>query len=752
MGFVAAGIIATTLLASLFDSLASDDLRIHRADQLEAQTDQSIQIIEQRLLSAEHQIRGLEGLFAAGEVDRMAFRRYVDKVDDVEGLLALEFTRMVATSERESFEHTVQADNSLVEIGYPDFVVTPDTTHDDMFVVDYVEPMEGNEAAFGFDIGTNDSRRLAVERARDSAEMVASEGINLVQDDEPRSGFLLMRPVYEGDILPTTVEQRRTSFLGIVNGVFLVDELVTDINGVGSTIAIAIRDLGHVEESAAEGDLLYTTVTLDRQTTSSEADPLVIEREVIVGDRIWAVEITELTAITSPFGTPINVIVAVGILLTVASAVTAYTIMNSRERAAAAAYSATTDLREQAEDLRVARDKALDADSLKTAFLANMSHELRTPLNAVIGLSSVLTNQVFGALSEKQLDYLERISASGDHLLNVIEDLLDMARIEAGRDELHLEPLDLVNEINTSLDMIRNDVEQSGITLEGPRGDGAIISADRRRFRQILLNLMSNAAKFTAEGGKIGVDLTHEGEEARIEIWDTGIGIDDEEISKIFEPFHQVSSGNNTRPRPGSGLGLALSKRLVEMHNASIHVESSKEGSRFILRWPLSERETVTHKSRRRKTGARGSDLAGMRVLLAEDNEANRILTRDLLQVAGCNVTEATDGQTALDMARAEPPDVIVLDIQLPVVDGIEVARAIRSDDRLSDIPILAVTALAMHEDVDRIMAAGCDGYLAKPFTQDEFYAAMASLVRERLKPGHRAGDENRTRVFSLGS
>ena len=160
------------------------------------------------------------------------------------------------------------------------------------------------------------------------------------------------------------------------------------------------------------------------------------------------VEVSELATPGSSFHSPTNVILAAGLLLTLASAVSAYTLMNSRERAAAAARSATIDLRRQADQLRVARDKALEADRLKTDFLANMSHELRTPLNAVIGLSSVLTNQVFGTLTEKQLDYLERISGSGDHLLHLIDDLLDLARIEAGREELQLESLDLADEIN----------------------------------------------------------------------------------------------------------------------------------------------------------------------------------------------------------------------------------------------------------------------------------------------------------------
>ena len=703
--FVALGFVAVGAAVTMFaGNAAAADQAEHRLANLELHADQSLKLIQQRLSSAEEEIRGLK---------------------------AAEFTRTVAPSDRQSFERIVRADESVVEGGYPGFSITPETTHEDMFVVDYVEPLEGNESAFGYDLGTNSSRRIAIEYARDSAAMAASEGINLVQDKEPRYGFLLLRPIYKSVEIPQTVEQRRSDFVGIVNGVFIVAELAADIGGADTAYVIAITDLGPAGNDN-EGVLLFTTVQPDNSTGSGTVETLSVERKVSVGDRVWSIETSDPSPQGFSLGSLTSVVWITGALLSLAFAFAAYTIMRSRERAAEAAHVATVDLIAQSERLREALDQALEGDRLKTAFLANMSHELRTPLNAVIGLSSVLSNEVFGPLSEKQRDYLERISGSGDHLLHLIDDLLDMARIEEGTEELQLEPLNLVAEINNSLDMIRNQADQQGVGIEQP-GDQdrtVVVNADRRRLRQVLLNLMANAVKFTNHGGQIGVDLAYGEDYVEIAIWDTGIGIATKDLSKIFEPFHQVDS-RLARSREGSGLGLALSRRLVEMHEASIDVESSDEGSRFIIKWPLAEPDSVVDDSRRRREQIQPTAHTGTKVLLAEDNEVNRLLISDLLEVAGCVVIQATDGQMALDVARRELPDIIVLDIQLPLVDGLSVAREIRADGLLSSTPLLAVTAMAMAGDMERIMAAGFDGYLAKPFTQDQFFAAINALILE---------------------
>jgi signal transduction histidine kinase len=723
---VAAGSLLVGLsLTAIAANAAFDTESRQRLRDLERSADLSAESIQHQIDFAVAEIKGLEAMFAVGSVSRLDFSRYVETAGNPGRTQALSFGRRLASSEREAFEANVRADDSLVDGGYPDFAIVPVTGHNDIFVVDYIEPLEGNEAAFGFDLGSNDSRREAIEHARDSGETVATEGIQLVQDEQARFGLLLMRPVYVGGTLPSTVDRRRSLFRGIVTGVFIVDELLADSASVGTTIDIVVKDSGHLGTSDLPEQVLYAS-----GPTEVSPELLSVVRHVSVGDRAWSLTVIELAGPRISLASLANVIGAAGFLLSLAFAVTAWTILRSRDRAASAAHEATVELRQRAEELLTARDEALAADRLKTTFLANMSHELRTPLNAVIGLSSVLTNQVFGPLTAKQGQYLDRISTAGDHLLNLIDDLLALARIEAGKDELNLEYLDLGQEVTATLGLIRDQADDRGIVLKSDLpSEPVVVQADRRRLRQILLNLISNAIKFTPDGRNIGVDVTSRGGEAEIVVWDTGIGISQHDLDRVFEPFFQADSGLS-RSRDGSGLGLTLTKRLVELQNAVLHVESSSSGSRFVVGWPTVD-QAATNQSQQLGSPLPPSQLSGMRVLLAEDNEDNRVLVQDLLQFAGCHVIGATDGQAAINVALTEEPDLIVLDMQMPRLDGFSVARDLRSEPTTRRTPILAVTAMAMPHEIERIMSAGCDGCLSKPFTQDQFFAAIRSVIRD---------------------
>lgn len=731
---VSGAFLLTGLVTTAFaTNVAGSDVRAHRQTELETHVEQAVQTIDERLNAAAEEIRGLQGLFAVTDPTRSEFHAYVSFVHDVDGLQALEYTRLVQTSQRDDFVQSVRQDHTLVDSGYPDFTIGPSTKYPDMFVVDYVEPMEGNETAFGFDLGSNPARRAAVEQSRDTGEMVASERIQLVQDAEFRSGFLLMLPIYEGGQIPSSVEEKRRRFLGVVNGVFVVQHLIGGIAGVGSTIDLTIYDSGHGDEPSTSWPMLFSSEEAQAVRSPripTEASPSV-ELEVTVGDRVWTilgVEGPDSLGSTA-FGSLPTFVAVIGVALSAAFAITAFTMMGSRERANEAARLATIDLEKKAESLRAARDEALEADRLKTTFLANMSHELRTPLNGVIGLSSVLDNETFGTLNDKQHDYVRRISNSGDHLLSLIDDLLDLARIEAGKEELLMTAVDLGQVITESIDLVRADADVEEIAISGAYPDeGVVVMADRRRLKQVLLNLLSNAIKFTPSGGSVRVEVRTSESKAEIVVSDTGIGIPKDGLEKIFEPFHQVDS-TLARAKDGSGLGLTLSARLIDLHGGEVTVHSEMGiGSRFTVMWPLATEASVVTSPKRMLSNL-PADFAGSRVLVAEDNLINRNLIADLLTAAGCTVIEAMDGREALNMARLQRPDLMLLDIQLPVMDGIAVARAIRSDPDLESLPILAVTAQAMTEDVQRILDAGCDAYLAKPFTQQQFMTALASVA-----------------------
>jgi signal transduction histidine kinase len=412
--------------------------------------------------------------------------------------------------------------------------------------------------------------------------------------------------------------------------------------------------------------------------------------------------------------------------------------VRERKRAEAAVEEEHASLAQRVEErtteLRVANEKLARAARLKDEFLANMSHELRTPLNAILGVSEALREQVYGQLNEKQLQALRDVEESGHHLLALINDILDLSRIEMGKLELEMVPVHVEGVCQASLHFINQMAQRKRLEVF-TNLDGAVatIQADERQLKQILVNLLSNAVKFTPEGGKIGLEVVGNAEQeaAYFTVWDNGMGIADENLERLFQPFVQLDS-SLSRPYSGAGLGLALVQRLVNLHGGSISVESeSGKGSRFTvaLPWPaenLAERaeaESLTAEQTPKLSGAQplipvsnGKCQATSRlILLAEDNESSIRTVSDYLSVKGHRVIVVRNGGAAVDLARKERPEVILMDIQMPGMDGLEAIRRIRAEVELSKTPIIALTALAMRGDREKCLAAGANDYLSKP-------------------------------------
>ena len=308
------------------------------------------------------------------------------------------------------------------------------------------------------------------------------------------------------------------------------------------------------------------------------------------------------------------------------------------------------------------------ANQHKSDFLANMSHELRTPLNAIIGFSEVLLEKMFGEVNEKQLDYLQDIHSSGKHLLSLINDILDLSKIEAGRMDLDIAEFDLRSALQNAMTLVTERAQRHGIalSLEADAAIGAF-RADERKFKQIMLNLLSNAVKFTPEGGKIGVRREARRQRRR----DRGHGHRRGHRARrtrrrVFEEFKQVGR-DYTKKAEGTGLGLALTKRFVELHGGSIRLESAPgKGSTFTVTIPHAAMSTI---------------------LIVEDNEKNMKLARDVLQSRGYATLEAVTGEEGVRLAIDRKPDLVLMDIQLPGINGIEALRQVRADPGLRDDP-----------------------------------------------------------------
>ena len=360
--------------------------------------------------------------------------------------------------------------------------------------------------------------------------------------------------------------------------------------------------------------------------------------------------------------------------------------------------------------------------SAKDEFLASMSHELRTPLNAILGLSESLAEGMAGSLNEKQQRYVTTIIESGHHLLSLINDILDLAKIEAGQIVLNIDEVNVERVCQASMRMISgiaHKKNQQVLLAIDPAARS--IWADERRLKQVLVNLLSNAVKFTPENGQLGIDVRADQEEKRVTftVWDNGIGIKEQDLTRLFQPFVQLDS-SLAREVTGTGLGLSLVTQMVRLHGGSITVDSEPgKGSRFQITLPWEPALAKDAEWRLKSTGKFRAVRPDMKdrplILLIEDARDAIVMISDYLENAGYHVLAARDGVAGLEQARRSPPSLILMDIQMPTMDGLETTRRLRADPQFRNVPIIALTALAMPGDRERCLAAGVTDYITKP-------------------------------------
>ncbi len=369
-------------------------------------------------------------------------------------------------------------------------------------------------------------------------------------------------------------------------------------------------------------------------------------------------------------------------------------------------------------------------DELKSEFLAMVSHELRTPLTAIIGYSRLLMRQVHGPLSPKQLEHQEAIFRSAQRLTELINDLLDVSRLEAGRVELSPRPTAVRQIVDQAISVVAVAAQAKQIRVANDiPPDMPLVNADPTRLQQILVNLLGNGVKFTPAGGRVSVAAGTRGTQVWVSVEDTGVGLPPEELVRVWDPFYQVESPLRRR-HGGSGLGLTIVRRLVELHGGVVRAESDgvNRGSCFTFTLPLAPAAAVEAPVEPEITLE--PVLGGRHVLIVEDEKANQALMRSVVEdVLGGKVTVCEDGERALFEAVEQPPARVLLDLMLPRLSGWEVARRLRQSPRTHDVPIIAVSALARTQEREAAIHAGCDAYLAKPFTPEE----MAHVISVTL-------------------
>lgn len=412
----------------------------------------------------------------------------------------------------------------------------------------------------------------------------------------------------------------------------------------------------------------------------------------------------------------------------------AVAIANARSQERITAYTERLEelVTQRTSDLAVQTARAEEANHAKSQFLANMSHELRTPLTAIVGYGSVLSDGIFGPLNDKQLDALTAITRSGDHLKTLIDDVLNLARIESGKETPEPTKVPVRELLHQATKLMQQTAMSKNIKLDSFQGDEELLNlflhCDQKHIHQIVINLMSNAVKYTPKGGRVWVSATKMADKLRISIHDTGVGISAEKMKKLFERFER-GEDTYSKSQEGTGIGLNLTRRLVELNGGRIGVESKLgEGSIFWIMMPISN--DISHSVTILENAQTVQRLDGLTTLIVDDNSDTCEVLKQILTHAGAKVTTSQTVKEGIELLGKEVPDIVLTDLAIPGESGIALIEHMQNPEHGKEhIPIIVLSACAFEADRDAAMDAGASLFMAKPFKPTEVIRNVRQLT-----------------------
>jgi len=703
------------------------------------------QTLEAGMKGHEVVLRGIASAFAGAD-PQVSYRQWIEIFEQMRmqelypSISAIAWARYLRPHQLDDYVARMRADER------PDFHIFPQESQEDHLPIEYIAPLDRSYIV-GLNLLSRHPQSQFIRQAIDSGQTILSTALSDLYsptlDGNPQIGALMYFPIYVSGVPPDTVQERRATFVGLTDIAFRGQELVKDMFD-------AQLHLFYINARDLEADtLLFDSRLVRAPTAATNWQPQFHgSLDLPLYGRTWRLEVTGTpeyerglaVGSSNTFG------LLLGVVTSVALALLAGTGLYQRDRKLYASEQVATRLREQA-------DQLLQANRYKSEFLANMSHELRTPLNSILILSDQLRQNVAGNLSDKQTRHADIVYRAGSDLLQLINDVLDLAKIEAGHMPINLEALALQDVLIDIDAAMRPLAEAKGLHLYIPPISSSSsvpqhVYTDRVRLHQILRNLLSNAIKFTDQGQvRLTFSANRTLEDGRtlisITVQDTGIGIDPAHHEQIFQEFAQLD-GSTRRRFGGTGLGLPITRQLVQALEGDITLTSALgQGSTFIVRLPMQGVEHGTPAVTRIGSPADSTSTVspdtvvtpsptaavpphppGRRLLLVDDDIRNVYAMTALLDNFGLEISTASNGQEAIDTYQAESPDLILMDMSMPVMDGYTATRLLKTEHGCT-IPIIALTAHAMKGDREKCLAAGADDYLSKPVTRERLQTVL---------------------------